>query len=841
MAIGLLVAVAYVAAAWLGFQFAFVAEQVTTVWAPSGIAIAALLRWGTRLWPAIWIGAFLANAGSHAPLWSAMAVASGNTLEAVAASVVLGRFAFDARLPRLRDVVLFTSLGAGLSTTISATIGATTLCVAAVQPWDRFAPIWRDWWLGDAVGALVVAPLLLTLARSPRGRRAVDVETVLLASGTVVATAIVFGSIVGATAAYHPLAFIVFPFVIVTAVRRGQPATGLVILLATAVALWHTVRGDGPFAGAEVHLGLILLQTYVAVLAGTGMLLAAAITERLTGERRRAAASAVADVLAGARDMTTAAPRLLRGLAENLEWPTAALWLADASDGRLRCLEVWSGTPARTEAFVEATRQRVFEAGVGLPGRVLSSGRPVWIENVVEDANFPRAPLARAAGLRAAVAFPICLGDRVLGVIECFHRQVMPPDPDLLRTLGTVGNQIGQFIGRLREQSAVLEAQRRTAAILDTALDAIIGIDHRGLVTEFNQAATRMFGRPREQAIGAELAALIIPAALREAHRAGLARYLATGVGPFIDQRIETLAVHASGHEFPVEVAITRVAGAEPAMFTGVVRDLTDRVAAEKEREQLLQREAQSRSEAEAANRAKDEFLATLSHELRTPLNAIVGWVGMMRDGTLDAATTVRALEVIDRNARLLVHLVADILDVSRIITGGLRLDIQPVDLGLIVHAALDAVRPAADGKRIQLGSSVTAAAALTLGDAARLQQVVWNLLSNAVRFTDPGGTVHVEVRDAGEMLEISVADDGAGIDPAFLPFVFERFRQGSSPNMRHGGLGLGLAIVRHLVELHGGTVRADSEGPGRGARFTVRLPRRPGVAAPPAHAALPL
>ena len=207
---------------------------------------------------------------------------------------------------------------------------------------------------------------------------------------------------------------------------------------------------------------------------------------------------------------------------------------------RLRCLAVWSDVAPPTTAFAVATKETLFPSGVGLPGRVWATGKAAWIEDVVHDPNFPRAPVAREAGVHGAFAFPICLGGEVLGVIECFNRTVVTPDTDLLRTMSTVGNQIGQFMGRKRVETAVMEGQRRTRAILDTALDAIIGMDHQGTITEFNPAAERMFGYRREEVLGRELAELLIPRELREQHRAGLARYLATGEGPFIDRRVET-------------------------------------------------------------------------------------------------------------------------------------------------------------------------------------------------------------------------------------------------------------------------------------------------------------
>jgi signal transduction histidine kinase len=234
------------------------------------------------------------------------------------------------------------------------------------------------------------------------------------------------------------------------------------------------------------------------------------------------------------------------------------------------------------------------------------------------------------------------------------------------------------------------------------------------------------------------------------------------------------------------------------------------------------------RREAERANRTKDEFLATLSHELRTPLNAIAGWVNLITKGALEPEAIKHALEVIARNTRAQAHIIDELLDVSRIITGKLRLDLKPLELAPVIRAAADAMRPAAEAKEIALELRLEAAGAAVLGDSDRLQQVVWNLISNAIKFTDRGGSVVVLLaRRAGEV-ELTVADTGRGIAPEFLPHVFDRFAQ-ADPTIspKQGGLGLGLAIVRHLVELHGGTVAADSPGVGLGATFRLRLPAK--------------
>jgi len=244
------------------------------------------------------------------------------------------------------------------------------------------------------------------------------------------------------------------------------------------------------------------------------------------------------------------------------------------------------------------------------------------------------------------------------------------------------------------------------------------------------------------------------------------------------------------------------------------------------QRARLYAAEREAREEAESANQMKDEFLATLSHELRTPLNAIMGWAYMLRHGSLDEATSARALDAILRNAHAQNQLVADVLDVSRIITGRLRLHVRPVDLRGVVQQALDAVAPAVAARGVNVELVTGSGDMVIAGDPDRLQQVVWNLLSNAVKFTPAGGRVEVKLDRAECGVDLVVIDTGAGIAPEFLPRVFDRFSQADASTRRtHGGLGLGLSIVRHLVELHGGGVEAWSEGVGLGARFTVRLP----------------
>jgi signal transduction histidine kinase/FixJ family two-component response regulator len=282
-----------------------------------------------------------------------------------------------------------------------------------------------------------------------------------------------------------------------------------------------------------------------------------------------------------------------------------------------------------------------------------------------------------------------------------------------------------------------------------------------------------------------------------------------------------------------------RDAQGKPLGFSGTTQDITGRKRWEEEREQILASERAARIAGERANRLKDEFLATLGHELRTPLNAITGWLELLRLDAEDPKTILEGVEVIERNVRVQAQLIDDLLDVSRIISGKVRLDIKPVQLGEVLRAALETVQPTAFAKGVRLESVVQAHAPAISGDFGRLQQVVWNLLTNAIKFTPRGGKVQVLLETVNSSLVVRVSDTGEGISPDFLPHVFERFRQADgSPSRQHGGLGLGLSIVKTLMEMHGGQVSAHSAGKGRGATFEIRLPVR--LAKPPVGEPLP-
>ncbi|HLH32142.1 MAG TPA: PAS domain S-box protein, partial [Terriglobia bacterium] len=381
-----------------------------------------------------------------------------------------------------------------------------------------------------------------------------------------------------------------------------------------------------------------------------------------------------------------------------------------------------------------------------------------------------------------------------------------------------------------RERIAELEqaelAQIFLNGIIESAEDAIVTKDLHGFVTSWNPAAQRLFGYAPEEIIGKSITLLIPPDHPNE-EPSILARLCR---GERIEH-YETQRVRKNGEVIDVALTISPIRDSNGTIIgaSKIARDISERKRIEARERAALRQAETAREQAEAASRAKDEFLATISHELRTPLTATLGWARMLATGTLDEPSRKKAVEVIERNVKTQAQLIEDLLDISRIISGKLRIQVKPVDTLALINAALDVVRPAAEAKSIRIQSSVEPEAGVVSGDFQRLQQVVWNLLSNAVKFTGTGGAIQIHVTRVRSHVEITVTDTGIGITKEFLPYVFNRFSQADSSITRtHGGLGMGLAITRSIVELHGGSISASSNGEGKGSTFVVKLPISP-------------
>jgi PAS domain S-box-containing protein len=380
-------------------------------------------------------------------------------------------------------------------------------------------------------------------------------------------------------------------------------------------------------------------------------------------------------------------------------------------------------------------------------------------------------------------------------------------------------------------------ARARLAAIIEFSDDAIISKELTGYIVSWNGGATRLFGYDAREMIGQHISRIIPPELLYEEEE--IISRLRRGIRI---EHYETERVAKGGRRVQISLSVSPIRDSRGNIVgaSKIARDNSERKRSEEalrereeqlrqiaaERAQLLESERSARSEAERLSHVKDEFLATLSHELRTPLNAIQGWATLLRRHELTASDRERGLETIERNVRAQTQIVNDLLDMSRIVSGKIHLEVQPVDMAALLAAAIDVVRPSAEAKRIRINTMLDPRLGIVRADPNRLQQVLWNLLTNAVKFTPPEGEVRVTLERLDAQVEVTVVDSGVGIPEDFLPHVFDRFRQADpSVARRHGGLGLGLSIVKTLVELHGGTVKAHSPGQGLGASFTVSLP----------------
>jgi PAS domain S-box-containing protein len=360
------------------------------------------------------------------------------------------------------------------------------------------------------------------------------------------------------------------------------------------------------------------------------------------------------------------------------------------------------------------------------------------------------------------------------------------------------------------------------AAIVDSSDDAIVSKNLDGIITSWNAGAQRIFGYTPAEIVGQSVLKLIPTD--RHGEEAAILQRLRRGER--VDH-FETVRVRRSGEQFPVSLAISPVKNAAGAIVgaSKIARDITEMKRISAHRDQLLESERAARAFAENANRLKDEFLATVSHELRTPLNAILGWTEVLSLEGTEPTEVQHGIRVIQRNALMQAQLVDDLLDLSRITSGKMTLDIAPVDLRQIINEALSSVEHSIHAKQLAVKTIVGDIRGL-LGDSKRLQQVIWNLLTNAIKFTPNHGRIVISAARVNSHVEIAVRDSGRGIAASFLPFLFERFRQADASTTRtHGGLGIGLSLVKQLVELHGGTVRAESPGEGLGATFTIYLP----------------
>lgn len=663
----------YVAAGFFGLSLAFVNESASAVWPPTGLAVAALLLFGMRVWPAVAVGAFIVNVTTSGHVAASMAIAAANTLEGVVAAWLVARFARgrDA-FGRPNDIFRFT--GAAMAAPVlAASIGTVSLVAARLAQPAEAGSVWLTWWLGDAVGMLLIAPLVLLWAAPPQGSPRIrrPLEGAALAAVLLgVSFAVFGGSPIGRER--YPLEFLIVPVLLWPAFRFGSRETATSAVVVAAVAIEATLRGFGPFVRSTPNESLLLLQGFVGVTTTVMLAVSAEVARRRTVEADMRALNDELERRVGQR--TEELTRMHDRLSEAQQVAHIGSWEWDMTSNAL-----WWSDELHRIYGIEHGSVPTYEVFLSL----VHSDDRAMIDGAVRQAMADGRPFA-------------------------FDHRIVRPD------------------GGVR-------------------------------------------------------------------------------------------VLHGEGR-------VARDSDGRPVRMMGIGHDITERRRADAEREQLI-REQAARREAEQANRGKDRFLAMLSHELRTPLNAALGWSRLLLQVPNVEERSARAAQAIHRNLLVQSRLVADILDVSRAAAGTLAIEHAPVDIVAVVRAAVETVRGAASARGVSFETTGADDPVIVTGDSQRLEQVVWNLLDNAVKFSPAGAVVNVDVTRQSATVEITVADCGPGIAPVFLPHIFDEFRQADESVTRaHGGLGLGLAIARHIVVRHGGTIAARNRDAG-GAEVSVSLP----------------
>ncbi|HXV84690.1 MAG TPA: MASE1 domain-containing protein, partial [Candidatus Binatia bacterium] len=459
-----LLAVLYFCAGSFGLSLAHVHPSASAVWPPSGIALAAILLWGYRLWPGIFLGAFAVNFVAGGSAITALSIGAGNTLEAILGATLVFRFANGpAAFEQTKTILKFVVLAGILSTAVGALIGVTSLSLGGLAAWDQFFPIWLTWWLGDAVGNLIVGSLLVLWLAQPL----LPVKAIKVLEATSLLLLLVFvGWLLFLTKIPSGLEYLALGPLLWAALRFGRRGAVTSAFAMSAIALWGTLHGLGPFVTPNPNQSLLLLQVFMATVTVTSLVVASVILERRRLEQRLRIKDAVSRILTESPSTTDTTPKIFRVLCETADWELGAIWNMDRSANQLICVDFWCLPFLHVGEFEALTRQSQFAPGADLPGRVWSSGRPVWMTDVTTASHFIRAPAAVKDGLHSGIGFPIKFRDEVVGVIECFSREVCEPDNDFLEMVENIGAQLGQFMERKRAEEALRESETRLQVAL---------------------------------------------------------------------------------------------------------------------------------------------------------------------------------------------------------------------------------------------------------------------------------------------------------------------------------------------------------------------------------------
>lgn len=779
-------ALLYFAAGKVGLKLAFVNANATAVWPPAGIALAAVLIFGNRIWPGIFIGAFLVNVTTAGSVGTSLGIAVGNTLEALIGAGLVCRFANGRHaFERSQTVFTYAVVAAFFSTALSATFGVTSLALGGFARWDQYGTVWLTWWLGDLVSDLIVAPLILLWVenrlRRFRGRAFFELLVVLFLVDLV--GQIVFGGWFPFHIKNYPLEYLTIPLLLWAALRLGRRGAATAAFLMSVVATDGTLRGFGPFFTGDPNESLLLLQAFMGTMTLMALMLAALISE----QKRTA------------EDLARSEERFSKAFRASPD----VLVITRMSDGKI--IEVND----RWEALFGYRREEAI-------------GKTVLSLNLFVNPEERQRAAERVQREGFLREYPLDIYSRS-GEIRQVHlsseKILVEGEPSLLTIVRDV-----------TEQKRAEEALRQSEDRLRLAMEATgLGTWDFNPITgelKWSDQTKVMFGLSPDAQMNPAIFRELIHPDDRERVREKVARTLDPASGGKYNIEFRTVPLPEGGPRWIAARGQAFFDGAGRAVrFIGTSLDITER----RQREEELKERTR---EAQEASRLKSQLLSNVSHELRTPLNSIIGYTHLLLGGTYGSIEEPQRspMEGVLRNADELLNLINNLLDFSRIESGKLSLATESIEVAPLLQEVLDGLKPLVEKKGLATFIDFSQKVPAIESDRMRTRQVFSNLLSNAVKFTEEG-EIRIQLHDRPERcgVEVAVHDTGIGIPEKELPRIFEAFHQVDGTLTREfGGTGLGLAIVKELLDLLKGEIRVTSEY-GKGSTFTVYLPYRLG------------